>query len=129
MSRSTLLWFLKCLGFCLLGIPLLGFIGSSITPLLKWAIYHNDPSSFLAKTFGPRFHLPLCALYGLAFGLIPSHRILEAFRSSFGILSARNYPRVDNELDWKRPILWAWVPIESSSFSSLSLGCPPITAS
>jgi hypothetical protein len=111
MARSTYLWLLKCLGFCLIGMLLLGFIGSSVTPLIKWAIYHNDPTSFLAKTFGPRFYLPLCAFYGLALGLIPLHRILEAIQTSFGVLSARPTSKVENELDWSRPILWAWVPI------------------
>jgi hypothetical protein len=111
MPRSTVVWLLKCLGLCLFGIPLLGFIGSSMTPFIKWAIHHNDPTSFLAKSFGPRFHLPLCFLYGLALGIIPLHRIVEAFQSSFGILAARTHPRIQNELDWQRPILWAWVPI------------------
>ena len=111
MSRSPFLWFLQCLGFTLLGILLLGFIGSSITPLIKWAIYHNDPASFLAKTFGSRLYLPLCAVYGLTLGLIPLHRLREVFQSSFGVLSARASPRIDNELDWSRAILWAWVPI------------------
>ncbi len=64
MPRSTFLWLLKCLGLCLLGIFLLGFIGSSMTPLIKWAIYHNDPTSFLAKSFGSRFPSPaLCSLW------------------------------------------------------------------
>ncbi len=111
--RSTFLWLLKCLGLCLLGIFLLGFIGSSMTPLIKWAIYHNDPTSFLAKSFGSRFHLPLCVLYGLALGLIPLHRIVEVFQSSWGIIAARTHPRIQDELDWKRPILWAWIPVGS----------------
>ena|ERR1700733_2793805 len=124
MPRSTSLWFLKCLGLCLLGIPLLGLIGSSITPLIKWAIYHNNPSSFLAKTFGPRFYLPLCALYGLALGLIPLHRILEIFQSFVGILSAQTSPKIENELDWRRPILWAWVPIGILFLSSFIVWQP-----
>src|ERR1700752_1019046 len=109
MSRSPLLWFLKCLAFTLLGILLLGVISSSITPVIKWAIYHNDPALPLAKTFGPCLYLPLCARYGLALGLIPSHQILEVLRSSFGFLAPRNSPKTENELNWKWPTLWAWL--------------------
>jgi len=111
MPRSTYLWLLKCLGLCLLGIPVLSFIGTSVTPLIKWCIYHNDPASPLAKTFGPRFYLPLSVVYGLALGFIPMHRMLEILQSSLGNLFAKPSLKLDNELDWRRPVLWAWVPI------------------
>lgn len=104
-------WLLKCIGFCVLGIILLGIVGQTITPIISWAIYHNDPTSPLRRFFGVHNYFLLCALYGFTLGLIPLHRIRELLRSYFGKLTAKSSPKIDNESDWKRPILWAWLPV------------------
>jgi hypothetical protein len=110
MARSKSLWLLQCLGFCLLGGILHGIVSQSVTPLLSWAIYHNDPASPLRRNFAVRNFLPLCAFYGFALGLIPLHRIRELLRSYFGNLITGT-PKTYNEQDWRRPILWAWLPV------------------
>ena len=113
MSRSPLPWFLKCLGFCLLGTLLLGFVGHRISALIAWAIYHDDPTASRLRItpFTLRYYLPFCPIYGFLLGLIPWNRIREAFQSYLGNFNARTYDKTANELDFTRPILWAWAPV------------------
>jgi hypothetical protein len=111
MKLSTSLWLLKCLGLCLMGVLVLGYIGRTITPLISWSIYHNNPTPGLRNSFAMHYYLPLCVIYGLLLGLISLNRIREVFRSSLGIFSGRSLLESEGELDPKRPILWAWIPI------------------
>jgi hypothetical protein len=111
MPQSTTTWFLKCLGFCLLGILVLNVIGRTITPALAWSLYHNDPTPGARNIFAMHYYLVLTALYGFLLGLIPQHQIRSAFISSFANFASRFDSAPEQELDFAQPILWAWLPI------------------
>jgi hypothetical protein len=106
-----LLWFLKCCGFCLVGFFLLAMVGRSITPMLSWCVYHDDPTPVARSTFAMHYYLALSALYGFLLGLIPRHQIREVLISSFANFSSRIPSTPHSELDFASPILWAWLPI------------------
>jgi hypothetical protein len=68
MPQSAATWFLKCLGFCLLGIFVLNIIGRTITPVLSWGLYHSDPTPGVRNAFAMHYYLVLTALYGFLIG-------------------------------------------------------------
>jgi hypothetical protein len=111
MPQSATTWLLKCLGFCLLGIFALNIVGRTITPILSWSLYHSDPIPGARNTFAMHYYLVLTALYGFLIGLVPQHQIRSAFISSFANFTSRSDSTPNRDVDFTRPILWAWFPI------------------
>jgi hypothetical protein len=111
MLHKKIQWLIKCVGFCLLGIFLLNMIGRTVTPLLSWCLYHDNPSPIIRNTFAMRHYLSLTAFYGFLLGLIPLHQVNEAFSSYFTNFRSKFSSDSRRELQFADPVLWAWLPI------------------
>jgi hypothetical protein len=84
MLRKWLLWFGKCLLFCLLGIFIAGRLSDMLNPPIWWVLHKNGITLLDRPSFIASYYLPLIGIYGLLLGLIPIHRLQELLASSLG---------------------------------------------
>ena len=82
-----------------------------MTPILKWCLYHNDPTSPARQLFAIHYYLPLVAIDGVVLGLIPTHRLRELSRSIFASFTATTESKEDDS--FTQPQFWAWLPVGS----------------
>ena len=104
-----LVWAVKCLGLCLLGILIAGRLLGLLNPVVWWVFHQSGSTNLQRAVFSTTYYLPLIGLYGFVLGLIPIHRLYEAAAHLFGRIRFISQPR--QELDISRPLLWAWVPV------------------
>jgi hypothetical protein len=80
--------------------------------LTIWWAFHLANATDLSP-FAFQFHYFLLrrAVIGFAVGLIPLELCKEILRSYLALARLRaQEPPTGSELDWNRPLLWAWVP-------------------
>jgi len=111
MAWNKVIWSGKCLGFCLLGTFLCGRVTAWVNPLL-WCALHRAEATYLSRSiFQFQYFFQLRALYGCLLGLIPIRVCIEALRSMGGMFRTHEPMEGHSEVDWRRPILWAWAPL------------------
>lgn len=111
MVSRKIIWSANCLALCLLGIFICGQVTGPATFLIWWVLHRTNETYLTRSIFQFKYFFPLRALYGLLLGLIPISLCTEALRSTFGLFRNQNQTPQNTEMDWHRPILWAWAPV------------------
>jgi len=111
MNWRAIIWMAKCLALCILGVFICGEITSFSTPPVWW-ILHKASATYLNRwIFQFKYFFVLRAVYGSLLGLIPMRLCIEAIRSMNARFRTEAHWHQNSETDWRRPILWAWVPL------------------
>ena len=108
MTRSQFLWCLKLLGYWLLTYVAIE-TAAPVRYLLWWMLRSGGRIHEPLGLFNTRTYLPFQMAWGCFLGLFPLHRVADLFWVMFGRFRRTPAPEVD-EWNWRRPILWAWVP-------------------
>jgi hypothetical protein len=111
MTWRATIWSAKCLAFSLLGIVVCGQATRSINPPLWWVLHRTQATYLDLLLFQFLYFFQLRALYGLLLGLVPIRFCIEALRTMHGMLRNPGPAPQTSEVDWRRPILWAWAPL------------------
>jgi hypothetical protein len=117
MGKNVGLWIAKCFALMIAGWLVLGLLGRTLTPLGLWLLERNGVIPLAKKPtvfeyLGESLHYGLYAnpLYGFSLGLVPLHRLREIVSSISARFARPSHTVQEEELDYRRPILWIWVP-------------------
>lgn len=108
MTRSQFLWCLKLLGYWLLAYVAIQ-TAAPVRHLLWWMLRSSGRIHEPLGLFNTRTYLPFQIAWGCFLGLFPLHQVADLFWVMFGRFRRTPAPEVD-EWNWRRPILWTWVP-------------------
>lgn len=111
MTWRATIWPAKCLAFSMLGIFVCGQVTRSLNPPLWWALHRTQATYLNLWIFQFLYFFQLRALYGFLLGLVPIRFCIEALRTMHGMLRTPAPAPQASEVDWRRPILWAWAPL------------------
>jgi hypothetical protein len=109
MFRKRLLWLMKCLLFCFLGVFIAGRLSDLLNPFIWWVLHRSGTTFLQRPSFIGTYYLPLVGIYGFILGLVPIHRLKELMASFFGAFRSRVH--IQPEMTFSRPLLWAWAPV------------------
>lgn len=111
MSTKAL-WFLKCIGYCLLAYPVIYLLSNTVTHGIWWCLDYTQQLSQSSELFLVHYYLFFVGLYGTVLGLIPTHRLRGAFHSLLANFRT-NQTGSESHDDYTQPQFWAWLPIGS----------------
>jgi len=134
MVRRLIIWSAKCFGCAIIGFIVCVEVTRYANLAIWWLLKQANATDLGLFAFQFPHYLLRRALFGFVLGLIPIALGREIARSYFARLTPKHLP-IAPELDWHRPLLWAWFPfaiiflvrftiwrpVDSSVFASVSL--------
>ena len=86
-----------------------GRLSDLLNPLAWWVLHQSGTTLLQRPSFIAAYYLPLIGTYGFSLGLVPFYRLQELLAWSSGHL--RFKARLQPEMVFGRPLLWAWAPV------------------